>query len=63
MCRSTNRRGNAPEPEVYFRIVHVILQDQNSGPVTAYREQRVEIALGPKGAFENGNKESYGTTI
>jgi hypothetical protein len=24
-------------------------------PVAAYREQTVEIALGPKGAFENGN--------
>ncbi|WP_018289981.1 hypothetical protein [Verrucomicrobium sp. 3C] len=27
----------------------------NGGPVAAYREQTVEIALGPKGAFENGN--------
>ena len=31
------------------------LRDQNGGPVAAYREQTVEIALGPKGAFENGN--------
>jgi hypothetical protein len=28
---------------------------QAGGPVAAYREQTVEIALGPKGAFENGN--------
>lgn len=28
---------------------------RNGGPVAAYREQTVEIALGPKGAFENGN--------
>src|SRR3990172_7181500 len=41
------------EPEVYFRIVHIALPGQ-SGPDT-YREQTVEIALGPKGAFENGN--------
>jgi hypothetical protein len=40
---------------VYFRIVHVSLQGQNGAPVAAYREQTVEIALGPKGAFENGN--------
>ena len=54
MCRSTNRPSVA-EPEVRFRIVHVSLQGQNGGPVAAYREQTVEIALGPKGAFENGN--------
>ena len=50
----TRRRGPA-EPEIYFRIVHVTLDVRNGGPVTAYREQTVEIALGPKGAFENGN--------
>jgi hypothetical protein len=27
----------------------------NGAPVAAYREQTVEIALGSKGAFENGN--------
>ena len=27
----------------------------SGAPVAAYREQTVEIALGPKGAFENGN--------
>ncbi|HEX9631713.1 MAG TPA: hypothetical protein VGA02_04540, partial [Gemmatimonadales bacterium] len=27
----------------------------NGAPAAAYREQTVEIALGPKGAFENGN--------
>jgi len=55
VCRSTNRRENLTEPEVWFRIVHIALQDQNGGPVAAYREQTVEIALGPKGAFINGN--------
>ncbi|MGH9894299.1 MAG: hypothetical protein ACREA0_20415, partial [bacterium] len=29
--------------------------DPNGAHVAAYREQTVEIALGPKGAFENGN--------
>ena len=50
--RSTNRTDVA-EPEVYFRIVHIALHGQ-SGPDT-YREQTVEISLGPKGVFENGN--------
>ena len=43
------------EPEVYFRIVHVAGDSRHGGPVAACREQTVEIALGPKGAFENGN--------
>jgi hypothetical protein len=43
------------EPEVYFRIVHAALDSNNGGPVAAYREQTVKIALGPKGVFENGN--------
>jgi len=55
MCRSTNRRGSVPEPEVWFRIVHIAQEGHNGGPVATYREQTVEIALGPKGAFENGN--------
>jgi hypothetical protein len=49
MCRSTNRQD---EPEVYFRIVHLA---QAGTPLAPYREQMAEIALGPKGAFENGN--------
>jgi hypothetical protein len=52
MCRSTNRQV---EPEVWFRIVHLTQDAQSGAPVAAYREQTVEIALGPKGAFENGN--------
>ena len=55
MCRSTNRRGSVLEPEICFRIVHVAQESQEGGPTAAYREQTVEIALGPKGAFENGN--------
>jgi len=52
MCRSTNR---LVAPEVWFRIVHLTQDAQSGGPVAAYREQTVEIALGPKWAFENGN--------
>ena len=55
MCRSTNRRGGDIEPEVWFRIVHAAQNGHNGAPVAAYREQMVEIALGPKGAFEDGN--------
>jgi len=52
MCRSTNRQA---EPEVWFRIVHLARVAHSCAPVAAYREQMIEIALGPKGAFENGN--------
>jgi hypothetical protein len=43
------------EPEIYFRIVHLAQGGHIGAHVAAYREQTVEIALGPKGAFENGN--------
>jgi hypothetical protein len=52
MCRSTNRQA---DPEVWFRVVHIAPQDRDDAPVATYRDQTVEIALGPKGAFENGN--------
>ena len=52
MCRSTNRQV---APEVWFRVVHLAQVGHNSAPVASYRDQAVEIALGPKGAFENGN--------
>jgi hypothetical protein len=55
MYRSTNGRASVAEPEVRLRIVHVAVDGTNGTPVAAYREQTVEIALGPKGAFENGN--------
>ena len=51
--RSTNRLSGIAEPEVWFRIVHITRED--SAGSTLYVEQTVEIALGPKGAFENGN--------
>lgn len=49
ISRDTKRPGVA-DPEVWFRVVHVTMQDNE-----AFQEQTVEIALGPKGAFENGN--------
>jgi hypothetical protein len=52
MCRSTNR---PVDPEVWFRIVHLAQAAHSCAPVAAYREQTVEIALGPKGAFVNCN--------
>lgn len=55
MCRTTNRPASLAEPEVWFRIVHVAVDAPDGAPVASYREQKVEIALGPKGAFENGN--------
>jgi hypothetical protein len=55
MYRSTNGRASLAEPEIWFRIVHVAAVGADGAPVATYREQTVEIALGPKGAFENGN--------
>jgi hypothetical protein len=42
------------EAEVYFRIVHAPKSGHDDVSVATSREQTVEIALGPKGAFENG---------
>ena len=53
MSRSTNRRESLAEPDVWFRIVHITLE--NTAGSVAYREQTVEVTLGPKGTFENGN--------
>jgi len=52
MCRSTNRQV---DPEVWFRVVHLAPGGLNCAPMATYHEQMVEIALGPKGSFENGN--------
>ena len=54
MRQSTNRRGVA-EPQIWFRIVHVAEDGHHRAVDDAIREQTVEIALGPKGAFKNGN--------
>jgi hypothetical protein len=52
--QSTNRRGVA-EPQVWFRIVHVAADGHHRSHGGAIREQTVEIALGPKGTFRNGD--------
>jgi len=54
MRQSTNWRGVA-ESQVWFRIVHVAEDGHQRALGDAIREQTVEIALGPKGAFTNGN--------
>jgi len=51
-CNSIRSRPGCIEPEVNFRIVHLA---QAGTPLAPYREQMVEIALGPKGVFENRN--------
>jgi hypothetical protein len=55
MCRSTNLSTNIARPEIWFRILHVASDRHNGVPVAKFHEQTVEIALGPKGAFENAN--------
>jgi hypothetical protein len=40
-------------PEVWIRIVHVATDHVKSS--VELREQTIEVALGPDGAFENGN--------
>jgi hypothetical protein len=52
------RRPRWGEPEVVFRIVHVALDDVPSPPSDAspsrnYREQVVEIVLGPNPTFKH----------
>ena len=51
------RRLFAPEPHprVPASPSRAALVGPHGAPVAAYREQTVEIALGPKGAFENDN--------
>ncbi|MBN1461110.1 MAG: hypothetical protein JXA57_16405, partial [Armatimonadetes bacterium] len=54
MCRSTNSR-RATQPEVWFRVLHVA-EDGHHRPLgDAYRDQTVEVTLGPKGAFKKDN--------
>ena len=55
-CNSL-RRGSPgwAEPEIWVRIVHVAVEGADGVALAADREQTVEIALGPKGAFDDGN--------
>ena len=54
MRQSTNRR-NVAEPQVWFRIVHVADDGHPRALGHAIRQQTVEIASGPNGAFKDGN--------
>ena len=54
MRQSTNQRTVA-EPQVWFRIIHIAPDGHHRAIGASCREQTVEIALGPKGAFTNGN--------
>ena len=51
-CNSTRTFGGA-DPQVWFRIVHLTVNASNGS--ATYQEQSVEVALGPKGAFRDGN--------
>jgi hypothetical protein len=55
ICNRLRTSPGGLEPEVWFRIVHLAQDSYNGAPVAAYREQTVEIALGPEGAFENSH--------
>ena len=54
MHQSTNWRDVA-KPQVWFRIVHVAADGHHRATADGIREQTVEIALGSRGAFRNGN--------
>ena len=54
MCRSTNSRRLA-QPEVWFRIIHVAESGHHRPLGDAYRDQTVEVTLGPEAAFKKGN--------
>ncbi len=50
-CNSMRTRQGWIEPEIYFRVSRGAGEYHNVSPMATYREQTVEIALGPKGAF------------
>lgn len=41
--------------DYWLRTVHLAQYGHGGDPVAPFREHRVGIALGPKGAYENGN--------
>jgi len=54
-CNSMRTRPGRTETEIYFRIVHSAQVGHHGAPMDACRQQTVEITLGIKGAFDNGN--------
>jgi hypothetical protein len=57
--RSRFRTRREGPPEIWFRILHVAPDGNNFLTEADLIEQRVEIALGPKGAFENGSVGTF----
>ena len=53
-CNSI-RTGQGAVPEIYFRVLHIADDAHNGVPGKEFHEQAVEIALGPKGAFQASN--------
>ncbi len=47
--RQFTNRSSVAERQVWFRIVHVAADGHHCAPGGAYCEQKVEIALGPRG--------------
>ena len=52
MSHSTNR-SRPQGPEIWYRIVHAAVVRKTGAPSAIYREQEVEVALGPMGIFED----------
>ncbi|MBP2680477.1 MAG: hypothetical protein H6Q78_340 [Candidatus Krumholzibacteriota bacterium] len=57
--RTRSRTRQEGPPEVWFRILHIAPNGLAYIPEAKFFEQTVEIALGPKGAFENGNVGTF----
>jgi hypothetical protein len=57
--RSRFRTQRDGPPEVWFRISHIAPNGLAIIPEPELLEQTVEIALGPEGAFENGNVGTF----
>ena len=55
ICNRLRTRPGRAEPEVWFRVVLLAQERPNGAPAAPFREQPVEISLGPKGAIENEN--------
>jgi len=55
--QTPRRRPGWAEPEVVFRIVHVA--DAGGRAPAGYRDQAVEVALGPNPAFATGHIGSF----
>lgn len=54
-CNSKRIRPDWGEPEICPRIVHAAFEVRHGARTAEHRERTVEVALGPKGALENGN--------